>query len=63
MKRLLSLFLVFIIAASLVIPHHSASAAAIKISKSNLILYVGDSTSLKITGTTKSVKWSSFVWH
>ncbi|WP_442870342.1 Ig-like domain-containing protein [Anaerocolumna sp. AGMB13025] len=30
-----------------------------KISKNNLILYVGDTYSIKVTGTTKTVKWVS----
>ncbi len=59
MKKFLSLFIALALIITLAGPAQTASAATIKISKSSLLLYVGDTANLKLTGTTKTVKWSS----
>lgn len=59
MKKYLSLLLTLALIFSLAGPAQTASAAAIKLNKTDLILYVGDSATLKVSGTSKTVKWSS----
>ena len=36
-----------------------AQAAKVKLNKSGIIIYVGDSTNLKVSGVSKKVKWST----
>jgi hypothetical protein len=57
MKKFLSTFLIMIFC--LVLFPVNANAATIKINKTNLVLYIGDTTNLKITGTSKTVKWNT----
>lgn len=58
MKRLLSILLTLVICFVLLSPT-SVDAAIIKLNKSSLTLSEGSTFSLKLLGTTKSVKWSS----
>lgn len=57
MKRVFSLFLVFALFMGFA-PSIQADAA-VKLNKSSLNLTVGKSSTLKITGSTKAVKWAS----
>lgn len=57
MKKVLSMLMTFIILFSMALPANAE--AAVKISKTSLTLTVGNSATLKITGTTKEVKWST----
>jgi hypothetical protein len=57
MKRFLSLFLTIALALSFLPSIHAN--AAVKLNKTSLTLTVGDTSALKITGTSKSVKWAS----
>jgi hypothetical protein len=59
MKKYLSLLLTLALIFSLAGPAQAVSAATIKLNKTDLILYVGDSTTLKVSGTSKTIKWSS----
>lgn len=56
MKKFISLFLVAVLCLMSV---PDTAIAAVKINKKNITLDVGKSTALKITGTTKSAKWTS----
>lgn len=57
MKKLLSLLLIITLCLS-IIPPSSASAAA-KINKSKITLNVGDTYTLKLSGSTGRIKWKS----
>ncbi|WFR56370.1 hypothetical protein QA584_22570 [Anaerocolumna sp. AGMB13025] len=57
MKKVLSMLMTFVILFSLALPANAE--AAVKISKTSLTLTVGNKATLKITGTTKEVKWST----
>ncbi|MBS5933730.1 MAG: Ig-like domain-containing protein [Clostridiales bacterium] len=57
-KRLMSCLLVLILIVSSLITSNYAQAA-VKINKSKVTMYVGKSTQLKVTGTTKKVTWST----
>ncbi len=59
MKKFISIFLSLILLITFAGPYQMANAATIKINKTSLLLYAGDTATLKITGTTKTVKWSS----
>lgn len=59
MKKYLSLLLTLALIFSLAGSAQTVSAATIKLNKTDLILYVGDATTLKVSGTSKTVKWSS----
>lgn len=59
MKKIMSLILVFTIIFSLTGLSQTAEASTIKLNKSKATLYVGDTLSLKLTGTTKKIKWTS----
>lgn len=54
--KTLSLLLICVLFVS-ILP--AKASAAVKISKRKVTMYVGDATTLKITGTRKSVKWKS----
>ena len=56
-KRLVSFLLVFLMMFSLAIP--ASAATTIKLNKTSTTIYVGSSTTLKVTGTTKKVTWST----
>lgn len=58
MKRckLLSIFLVMLLVTTMVTPNVQA---AVKLNKSKATIYVGETLTLKLTGTKKAVKWSS----
>ncbi len=56
-KMFSSLMLALMIAVSAVII--PSSAASVKLSKKSITLITGTSTTLKLTGTKKTVKWSS----
>jgi uncharacterized cupredoxin-like copper-binding protein len=58
MKKLIALLLTFILSLSLVAPG-IAYAATIKLNKSKLELYVDNSYTLKLSGVSGSIKWSS----
>ena len=57
-KRMTSLVLVLLMATTAFVAT-DASAATPKISKTSVTIQVGESVSLKVSGTVKSVKWSS----
>ena len=57
MQKIISLFLIITLCFTLT--PNTASAAAIKISKANVTVEMGNSATLKISGTSKAVKWAS----
>ncbi|WP_310603294.1 Ig-like domain-containing protein [Anaerosporobacter sp.] len=57
-KRIITSLLVLLLVVTAIIPNTTAQAA-VSISKSSLTTYEGDKTQLKITGTSKKVKWTS----
>lgn len=57
-KRILSVSLMICLVVGL-FTYTNADAATVKISKTKATLYTGDSTTLKISGTKKAVKWTS----
>ncbi|WP_051685337.1 Ig-like domain-containing protein [Clostridium sp. KNHs205] len=59
MKKYLSLLLTLALIFSLAGPVQTVSAATIKLNKTKVSLFAGDSVDLKLVGTTKKVKWSS----
>lgn len=59
MKRYFSIFLVLSMFITLFLPNQYANAASIKLSKNNITILEGDTTSIKIIGTNSSVLWSS----
>lgn len=58
MKKLLSILLTMLLCFLAIAPT-SAYAATIKLTKTSLTLYEGNTYSLKLTGTTKTVSWKS----
>lgn len=58
MKKLITLFLTFILCVTFMSPS-IAYSATIKLNKTKLTLDEGKSYTLKLTGTTKTVKWST----
>ena len=58
MKKLVSVLLILFLVIN-VMPVQSAYAATVKLNKTSITLNVGSSYTLKVTGTTKTVKWSS----
>ncbi|MFT4146702.1 MAG: Ig-like domain-containing protein [Mobilitalea sp.] len=58
MKKLVSVLLILFLVIN-VMPVQSAYAATVKLNKTSITLNAGSSYTLKVTGTTKTVKWSS----
>ncbi len=58
MKKLVSVLLILFLVIN-VMPVQSAYAATVKLNKTNINLNVGKTYTLKVTGTKKTVKWSS----
>ncbi|MDF2844939.1 MAG: hypothetical protein K0R00_3365 [Herbinix sp.] len=58
MKKLVSVLLILFLVIN-VMPVQSAYAATVKLNKTSINLNVGKSYTLKVTGTKKTVKWSS----
>ncbi|MDF2944128.1 MAG: hypothetical protein K0S01_2986 [Herbinix sp.] len=58
LKKLIALVLAFILCLPLVAPG-TAYAATIKLNKSKLELYAGNSYTIKLSGVSGSIKWSS----
>ncbi len=58
MKKILSISFLMVLCLLLITPV-KANAAAVKLNKTTLTLNTDDSYTLKISGTTKSVKWTS----
>lgn len=56
MKKILSIVLVMLLCVGLI---PNTADAAVKISKNNIALYVGETATLKITGTKGKVTWTS----
>lgn len=57
LKRILSTCIVVVLLFNITMPTYAASK--IKLSKTSATIYVGDSFTLKISGTSKSASWSS----
>lgn len=57
MKKILSLLLIITLCLTIIPP--SAANGAVKINKSKLTLDVGDTYTLKLSGSTKTIKWAS----
>lgn len=55
-KKILSVVLVILLCIGLI---PNTADAAVKISKNNIVLYVGETANLKITGTKNKVTWTS----
>lgn len=58
-KRLLALISAVILMTTLLIPAFQASAASVKLNKTKIVLVVGQTYKLKVSGTKKTPKWSS----
>ena len=58
MKKLVSVLLILFLFIN-VVPVQSAYAATVKLNKTSITLNVGKTYTLKVTGTKKTVKWSS----
>lgn len=58
MKKLVSVLLILLLFIH-VVPMQSAYAATVKLNKTSINLNVGKSYTLRVTGSTKTVKWSS----
>ena len=58
-KRLLALISAVILMTTLLIPAFQASAASVKLNKTKIVLVVGQTYNLKVSGTKKTPKWSS----
>ena len=56
MQKIISLFLIITLYFTLT---PNTAIAAIKISKANVTVEIGNTATLKISGTTKAVKWAS----
>lgn len=58
-KRLLALISAVILMTTLLIPAFQASAASVKLNKTKIVLVVGQTYKLKVSGTKKTPQWSS----
>ena len=58
-KRLLALIYAVILMTTLLIPAFQASAASVKLNKTKIVLVVGQTYKLKVSGTKKTPQWSS----
>lgn len=59
-KDILSLFLILVLLTlSLTIPSEASAASKIKLSATKATIYIGQSTTLKVTGTSQKITWSS----
>ena len=58
-KRLLALISAVILMTTLLIPAFQASAASVKLNKTKIVLVVGQTYNLKVSGTKKTPQWSS----
>lgn len=58
-KRLLALISAVILMTTMLIPAFQASAASVKLNKTKIVLVVGQTYNLKVSGTKKTPKWSS----
>ena len=59
MKKFKALSIMIVLALLVVLVQPATASAAVKLSKSKATMYVGDSITLKVSGTKKSVTWSS----
>lgn len=59
MKKLKSLSIMIVLVLLVVLIQPATASASVKLSKSKATMYVGDSITLKVSGTTKSITWSS----
>lgn len=57
-KKILGILLVFVLIFTL-IPTNVEAASKVKINKTKATVYVGKTTTLKVSGTSKTVKWST----
>ena len=58
-KRLLALISAVILMTTMLIPAFQASAASVRLNKTKIVLVVGQTYNLKVSGTKKTPKWSS----
>ena len=58
-KRLLAVISAVILMTTMLIPAFQASAASVKLNKTKIVLVVGQTYNLKVSGTKKTPKWSS----
>lgn len=58
LSRFLSILLVLVLVLS-IFPMQTQAAGKVKLNKSSTTLYVGKTTTLKVSGASKNVKWSS----
>lgn len=58
-KRLLALISAVILMTTMLIPAFQASAASVKLNKTKIVLVVGQTYNLKVSGTKKTPQWSS----
>ena len=58
-KRLLALISAVILMTTMLIPAFQASAASVRLNKTKIVLVVGQTYKLKVSGTKKTPKWSS----
>ena len=58
-KRLLALISAVILMTTMLIPAFEASAASVKLNKTKIVLVVGQTYNLKVSGTKKTPQWSS----
>ena len=61
MKKILKKMLVIVVAAAILLSVHPdiQASAAVKLSATKKTVYVGETFTMKVSGTTKAVKWSS----
>ena len=58
-KRLLAVISAVILMTTMLIPAFQASAASVKLNKTKIVLVVGQTYNLKVSGTKKTPQWSS----
>lgn len=58
-KRLLALISAVILMTTMLIPAFQASAASVRLNKTKIVLVVGQTYNLKVSGTKKTPQWSS----
>ena len=58
-KRLLAVISAVILMTTMLIPAFQASAASVRLNKTKIVLVVGQTYNLKVSGTKKTPKWSS----
>ncbi|MDO4380626.1 MAG: Ig-like domain-containing protein, partial [Clostridia bacterium] len=58
-QRLMAVISAVVLTVTLLIPAFQASAASVKLNKTKIVLAVGQTYALKLSGTKKTVKWAT----